>query len=78
LAIEVSTQRCRTLQATGCLGDHTTAPYVTRHFSAKGKYADIVVLGMNPFEVPPETLKDIPIVETIFEGKTVFKLLVNY
>jgi predicted amidohydrolase YtcJ len=31
------------------------------------------VLGMNPFDVAPEALKDIPLVETIFEGKTVFK-----
>jgi predicted amidohydrolase YtcJ len=44
---------------------------------AKGKYADIVVLGMNPFEVPPEILKDIPIIETIFEGKTIFKAIAD-
>jgi hypothetical protein len=38
-----------------------------------GKMADFTVLEQNPFEVPPETLKDIPIWGTVFEG-SVFPL----
>jgi predicted amidohydrolase YtcJ len=38
-----------------------------------GKMADFTVLEQNPFEVPAETLKDIPIWGTVFEG-SVFPL----
>jgi predicted amidohydrolase YtcJ len=38
-----------------------------------GKLADLVILAHNPLRVDPFTIKDIPVVETIKEGKTVWK-----
>ena len=37
-----------------------------------GKLADFVVLAENPLTVDPETIKDIQVVETIKEGKTIY------
>ncbi len=37
-----------------------------------GKYADLVVLGQNPFEVPTERISDTTIVQTILGGKVVY------
>ena len=39
-----------------------------------GKLADFVVLSENPLEIDPMTIKDILVMETIKEGKTIFKL----
>lgn len=39
----------------------------------KGKLADLVILDKNPIKVDPATIKDIKVVETIKEGKTVYK-----
>jgi len=39
-----------------------------------GKLADFVVLSENPLQVDPMTIKDIQVLETIKEGKTIFKL----
>jgi predicted amidohydrolase YtcJ len=36
-----------------------------------GKYADFVILGKDPRDVDPDTIKDIPIVRTVVGGKTV-------
>jgi predicted amidohydrolase YtcJ len=38
-----------------------------------GKLADLVILEKNPLAVDPLTIKDIAVVETIKEGKTVFR-----
>lgn len=38
-----------------------------------GKLADMVILAADPLSVPPETLADIRILETIKEGRTVFQ-----
>jgi len=38
-----------------------------------GMLADFVVLGRNPFETNISALKDIPILQTVLGGKTVFK-----
>ncbi|MBU6309843.1 MAG: amidohydrolase [Planctomycetes bacterium] len=38
-----------------------------------GKLADLVILERNPLNVDPLTIKDIAVVETIKEGKTVFR-----
>jgi predicted amidohydrolase YtcJ len=37
-----------------------------------GKLADLVILDENPLKVDPMTIKDIKVVETIKEGKTIF------
>jgi predicted amidohydrolase YtcJ len=37
-----------------------------------GKRADMVVLSANPLTVPPATLKDLKVLETIKDGRTVF------
>lgn len=38
-----------------------------------GKLADFVILDKNPVQVDPDAIKNIKIVETIKEGKTIFK-----
>ena len=38
-----------------------------------GKLADLVILDKNPLKVDPTTIKDIKVVETIKEGKTIYK-----
>jgi predicted amidohydrolase YtcJ len=38
-----------------------------------GKVADLVILDKNPLKVDPMTIKDIKVVETIKEGKTIYK-----
>ena len=38
-----------------------------------GKYADLVILDQNPLEVEPDRLKNIRVLETVKEGKRVFK-----
>ncbi|MFC5626038.1 amidohydrolase [Algoriphagus winogradskyi] len=38
-----------------------------------GKLADLVILDQNPLKVDPMLLKDIQVMETIKEGKTIFK-----
>jgi predicted amidohydrolase len=39
-----------------------------------GKLADFVILDKNPLKVTPSTITDIRVVETIKEGKSIFKL----
>jgi len=50
-----------------------------QHFEEKskgtleaGKLADLVILVENPLKVDPMTIKDIKVVETIKDGKTIF------
>ena len=38
-----------------------------------GKLADLVILDRNPLKVDPMAIKDIKVVETIKEGKTIYK-----
>jgi hypothetical protein len=38
-----------------------------------GKLADLVILDKNPLTVDPMTINQIRVMETIKEGKTVFK-----
>jgi hypothetical protein len=37
-----------------------------------GKRADLVILDKNPIKVDPMTIKDIKILETIKDGKTIY------
>ena len=38
-----------------------------------GKQADLVILGANPLTVDPDTIKDIPVIETFARGRSVFR-----
>ena len=38
-----------------------------------GKRADLVILGANPLTVDPDTIKDIPVVETFARGRSVYR-----
>jgi predicted amidohydrolase YtcJ len=38
-----------------------------------GKLADLVILDLNPLKVEPMKIKDVKVVETIKEGKTIYK-----
>jgi len=38
-----------------------------------GKLADLVILEKNPLDVPPETIREITVLETIKEGKTIWR-----
>ena len=38
-----------------------------------GKLADLVVLEQNPLKIDPRTIKDVKVLETIKEGKTIFQ-----
>lgn len=38
-----------------------------------GKLADLVILQRNPLKVDPATIKHIAVVETIKEGRTIFR-----
>ncbi len=40
-----------------------------------GKRADLVILGGNPLTVPADAIKDIAVLETIKDGKTVFRAI---
>ncbi|MFM8635220.1 MAG: amidohydrolase [Planctomycetia bacterium] len=55
----------------------STAAYQLKEEKAKGtlgagKLADLVILDKNPLKVEPTTIKDIAVVETIKEGRTVY------
>lgn len=43
-----------------------------------GKLADLVILDRNPLEIPAEDLKNIVVLQTIKEGKTIFKRQTRY
>jgi predicted amidohydrolase YtcJ len=45
----------------------------TRGSLEPGKLADLVILDKNPLKVPPMAIKDIKVVETVKEGKTIYK-----
>ncbi len=39
----------------------------------EGKLADLVILGENPLTAAPDRIRDIPVLETIKEGKTIWR-----
>jgi len=38
-----------------------------------GKYADMIILDRNPFEIEVEQISDVKVLSTVFEGKEVYK-----
>jgi predicted amidohydrolase YtcJ len=42
---------------------------------SQGKLADLVILDRNPLEVPKDEIKDIKVVETIKEGKSIYTIM---
>lgn len=38
-----------------------------------GKFADLIVLDHNLFEVDADAIKDVRVMQTVFEGRSVFK-----
>jgi hypothetical protein len=38
----------------------------------RGKLADLVILDKNPLKVDPKAIKDIRVIETTKEGKTIY------
>jgi predicted amidohydrolase YtcJ len=45
----------------------------TRGSLEAGKIADLVILDKNPLAVEPMAIKDIKVIETIKEGKSIYK-----
>jgi predicted amidohydrolase YtcJ len=43
----------------------------------KGKFADLVILSDNPLTIDPDKIKDIEVLETIKEGKTIYNKVVK-
>ena len=39
-----------------------------------GKQADLVILGANPLTVDPDTIKDIPVIETFAKGRSIYRI----
>jgi predicted amidohydrolase YtcJ len=61
------------LRAVTALAAYQLKEEKTKGTLEPGKLADLVILERNPLKVAPTTIKDIPVVETIKEGRTVFK-----
>jgi predicted amidohydrolase YtcJ len=61
------------LRAVTALAAYQLKEEKTKGTLEPGKLADLVILERNPLKVVPTTIKDIPVVETIKEGRTVFK-----
>jgi hypothetical protein len=60
------------LQSVTIWGAHQHFEESRKGSLAVGKLADLVVLSANPLKVDPMTIKDIKVLETIKEGKTVY------
>lgn len=59
--------KCQTIWAAEQYGEHNR-----RGSLAKGKIADLVILDKNPLKTVPLKIKDIKVIETIKDGKTIF------
>lgn len=69
-------QRIRVADALKAITIHAAYQYHEEEIKGSlkaGKWADLVILDQNPLTISPEQIKDIKVLETIKEGKTVFK-----
>jgi hypothetical protein len=39
-----------------------------------GKYADLIILEENLFEIPHENIGEVKVIQTLLEGETVFRI----
>jgi len=60
------------LQAVTSMAAYQIKEEATKGTLEPGKLADLVILDKNPLRVEPATIKDIRVLETIKEGRTVF------
>lgn len=61
------------LRATTCSAAYQNFEEKERGSPEVGKWADLVVLSADPTKVDPMTIEDIKVIETIVEGKSVYK-----
>ena len=61
------------LQAITINGAHIYREEASKGSLEPGKLADLVILNRNPLKVDPMAIKDIKVVETIKEGKTIYE-----
>lgn len=69
-------ERITPFQALKCITINAAHQYSEENSKGSltaGKLADLVLLDKNPLKVDPQSIKDIKIVETIKEGKTIYK-----
>lgn len=69
-------QRITPLQALKAITIDSARPHgdqETKGSLEKGKLADLVILSDNPLTVPPMAIKDIKVIETIKEGKSIYR-----
>ncbi len=69
-------QRISVREALGAVtkdGAHQIFEEAVKGTIAPGKQADLVILGENPLRVEPQKLRDIPVLETIKAGITIWK-----
>jgi predicted amidohydrolase YtcJ len=53
-------------------GAYASAEEALKGSIAVGKLADFVMLGQDPHQVDPMTLKDVPVVRTVMGGRTTY------
>jgi predicted amidohydrolase YtcJ len=61
------------LQAVTSMAAYQIKEERTKGTLEPGKLADLVILGANPLKVPPRTIKDIPVLQTVKEGQVVWR-----
>src|SRR5208283_1317642 len=69
-------QRVTSLEALKAITINAAYQYREEKFKGSlenGKIADLVILDQNPLKVDPMAIKDIKVVETVKDGKTIYK-----